>query len=115
MNTQKQNEQIEWENLTITDDLEAARVSMEREGRPSFADILENAIRYIAFLRGRVDIHVPAIEAPLGLDGKVQDDWLLQMLTERAAELSNDIRYHNDQANAAAALLARIERPLDAR
>lgn len=102
MNTQKQNADIEWENLHICDDLRSIHDFM---GNGRNREILDAAIRYIAFLRGRVDLHVPTIAAPLGLDGKVQDDWLLEMVKERIESLRDEVRHHEQQAREADKLL----------
>jgi hypothetical protein len=95
MNTQYHDD-IESDNLRITDDLEGIRVSMEREGRPSMAEIIENTIRYIAHLRGRVntiDLTPPSIIAPVGIDGLICGDWLAEQVERRMEALRDEAVY----------------------
>jgi cell division protein ZapA (FtsZ GTPase activity inhibitor) len=95
---------IESDNLRITDDLDGIRVSMEREGRPSLAEVLENAIRYIAHLRGRVntiDLTPLSIIAPVGIDGLICSEWLAEQVERRMESLrdeSIDARQRFDRA-----------------
>lgn len=81
MNTPRQNADIEWENLHICDQLETVRTYLT--GSPSMQRIVDDARLYIAHLRGRVDSIVPVIEAPIGLDGQVQEEWLVECVRDR--------------------------------